>query len=116
MCSTLCAVYSVGGKDEYASAFTKYGESAGICFQIKDDIFDYFSNDVGKPTGSDMREGKITLPALYVLNNSANPLLVPIREKISNGVNLDENEIKSLIEILFHSQMALIHSSVSVIG
>ncbi|MBQ8337131.1 MAG: polyprenyl synthetase family protein [Bacteroidaceae bacterium] len=99
VCSTLCAVYSVGGKDEYASAFTKYGESVGICFQIKDDIFDYFSNDVGKPTGSDMREGKITLPALHVLNNSCNPLLVPIREKISNGVSLDENEIKSLIEI-----------------
>lgn len=41
----------------------------GIAFQIKDDIFDYYSSDeIGKPTGNDMREGKLTLPALYVLN------------------------------------------------
>lgn len=99
VCSALCAVYSVGGKDEYASAFENYGKCVGICFQIKDDIFDYFNNDIGKPTGSDMREGKITLPALYVLNNSRNPLLVPIKEKLSSGTNLDEKEIETLIDI-----------------
>ena len=44
----------------------------GIAFQIKDDIFDYFENEeLGKPTGNDMLEGKLTLPALYVLNNKA---------------------------------------------
>ncbi len=99
VCSALCAVYSVVGKDEYASAFGNYGKCVGICFQIKDDIFDYFNNDIGKPTGSDMREGKITLPALYVLNNSKNPLLVPIKEKLSSGINLDEKEIETLIDI-----------------
>ena len=99
VCSSLCAVYSVGGKDEYAPAFEKFGKCVGICFQIKDDIFDYFNNDIGKPTGSDMREGKITLPALYVLNNSNNPSLAPIKEKLSNGINLDENEIEILIDI-----------------
>ena len=78
VCSSLCAVYSVGGKDEYAPSFENFGKCVGICFQIKDDIFDYFNNDIGKPTGSDMREGKITLPALYVLNNSKNPALEPI--------------------------------------
>jgi octaprenyl-diphosphate synthase len=66
---------------------------------MKDDIFDYYSNDIGKPTGSDMREGKITLPALYVLSNSKNPLLEPIREKLANGIFLDEKEIETLIEI-----------------
>ena len=46
-----------------------FGEYLGYCFQIKDDIFDYYSSDeIGKPTGNDMREGKLTLPALYVLN------------------------------------------------
>lgn len=46
-----------------------FGEMIGIAFQIKDDIFDYYSSDeIGKPTGNDMREGKLTLPALYVLN------------------------------------------------
>jgi octaprenyl-diphosphate synthase len=66
---------------------------------MKDDIFDYYSNDIGKPTGSDMREGKITLPALYVLRTSSNTLLEPIREKLSNGIYLDEKEIETLIEI-----------------
>lgn len=99
VCSALCAVYSVGGKDEYASAFENYGKCVGICFQIKDDIFDYFNNDIGKPTGSDMREGKITLPALYVLNNSNNPAIAPIKDKLSSGINLDEKEIEILIEI-----------------
>ena len=46
-----------------------FGELLGIAFQIKDDIFDYYpSEELGKPTGNDMREGKLTLPALYVLN------------------------------------------------
>lgn len=48
-----------------------FGENIGICFQIKDDIFDYFeSKEIGKPTGNDMLEGKLTLPALYVLNTT----------------------------------------------
>lgn len=99
VCSSLCAVYSVGSKDEYAPAFENFGKCVGICFQIKDDIFDYFNNDIGKPTGSDMREGKITLPALYVLNNSENEALVPIKKKLSSGANLDEKEIETLIDI-----------------
>ena len=99
VCSALCAVYSVGGKDEYASAYENFGKCVGVCFQIKDDIFDYFNNDIGKPTGSDMREGKITLPALYVLNNSNNPAILPIKQKLSSGINLDEMEIERLIDI-----------------
>ena len=99
VCSALCAVYSADGNDKYASAFENYGKCVGMCFQIKDDIFDYFNNDIGKPTGSDMREGKITLPALYVLNNSKNPALLPIKEKLLNGINLDELEIETLIDI-----------------
>ena len=46
------------------------GEIFGICFQLRDDIFDYFSNNVGKPTGNDIREGKVTLPLLYALKNA----------------------------------------------
>jgi octaprenyl-diphosphate synthase len=64
----------VGAISVYASSdvveqLRKMGELLGIAFQIKDDIFDYFdSPELGKPTGNDMREGKLTLPALYVLN------------------------------------------------
>ncbi|MFZ4726441.1 MAG: polyprenyl synthetase family protein [Paludibacter sp.] len=50
----------------------KYGEYLGICFQIKDDIFDYFDDiQIGKPTGNDIRDGKITLPLIYALQNSS---------------------------------------------
>ena len=60
---------SVCSSDEMAEKAASFGELLGIAFQIKDDIFDYFSSDeLGKPTGNDMREGKLTLPALYVLN------------------------------------------------
>ena len=46
---------------------TQIGEYLGMAFQIRDDIFDYYSADVGKPTGNDLREGKITLPLLHAL-------------------------------------------------
>lgn len=45
-----------------------FGENAGMAFQIKDDLFDYSSDDVGKPTGNDIREKKLTLPLIYTLN------------------------------------------------
>lgn len=99
VCCCACAVYSADADTEMLERFKKFGENIGICFQIKDDLFDYYSNDVGKPTGSDMREGKITLPALYVLENSNNPLLEPIRAKLTASQFLDENEIGQLIRI-----------------
>lgn len=99
VCCCACAVYCAGGTDEQVAAFSDFGKYAGLCFQMKDDIFDYYSNDVGKPTGSDMREGKITLPALYVLRESKNSLLEPIREKLASGIYLDEKEIGTLISI-----------------
>lgn len=99
VCCCACAVYSADADNDMLDRFKKFGENIGICFQIKDDLFDYYSNDVGKPTGSDMREGKITLPALYVLANSNNPLLEPVRAKLSASQYLDENEIEQLIRI-----------------
>jgi len=47
-----------------------FGEKVGIAFQIKDDLFDYFSDNVGKPTGNDIKEKKLTLPLIYTLNNA----------------------------------------------
>jgi octaprenyl-diphosphate synthase len=46
------------------------GQKFGICFQIRDDIFDYYKTDVGKPTGNDIREGKITLPLIHALHSA----------------------------------------------
>ena len=46
-----------------------FGEKVGIAFQIKDDLFDYGKEDIGKPTGNDIKEKKLTLPLIYTLNN-----------------------------------------------
>lgn len=61
---------SVGAPAEEVEKFTKLGELLGLCFQLRDDIFDYFTDAIGKPTGNDIREGKITLPLLYALRNA----------------------------------------------
>lgn len=47
----------------------KFGEKVGMAFQIKDDLFDYGTGDIGKPTGNDIKEKKLTLPLIYTLNN-----------------------------------------------
>lgn len=90
---------SAGASRDIALRFRTFGEIVGLCFQIKDDIFDYYTCDIGKPTGSDMREGKITLPALYVLRTLQSPFVTAINEKLALGKELDEKEIESLIEL-----------------
>lgn len=69
ICMKIGAV-SVNADTDFVRKFEELGEYLGICFQLRDDIFDYFSNDVGKPTGNDIREGKVTLPLLYALRNA----------------------------------------------
>lgn len=91
---------SVGADVATVDAFARFGELLGICFQIKDDIFDYYDSDeVGKPTGSDMREGKITLPALYVLNNCDDPFVCGLLAKLNVGYTMSEGEIDTLIRL-----------------
>jgi len=64
---------SAGVNEEQVEIFRLFGEYLGICFQIKDDLFDYFEQgEIGKPTGNDLREGKITLPLIYALKNCDN--------------------------------------------
>lgn len=58
---------SVNAAKEDVEKFRLLGEYLGICFQLRDDIFDYYNNNVGKPTGNDIREGKVTLPLLHAL-------------------------------------------------
>ena len=70
--SSQSGAVSVGAVQEEVMKAGLLGEMIGIAFQIKDDIFDYFeSPELGKPTGNDMLEGKLTLPALYVLKQTA---------------------------------------------
>ena len=69
--SSACGAGAWSGTEDEAitQKMMLFGEKAGIAFQIKDDLFDYGSASVGKPTGNDIREKKITLPLLYTLNN-----------------------------------------------
>ena len=68
--------YAVGidAGDPRLEALREYARLLGLCFQIRDDIFDYFSDEkIGKPTGNDLREGKITVPLLHVLRDPSLP-------------------------------------------
>ncbi|MCM1109872.1 MAG: polyprenyl synthetase family protein [Clostridium sp.] len=84
-------------------AIRRVARLLGLCFQIRDDIFDYFSDPaVGKPTGNDLREGKVTLPLLYALKNSA----LPERQQMSEVIGHEEltsEEISLLIDFALRS-------------
>ena len=72
-------VIAAGGTEEEAERMRQFGQLVGTCFQLRDDIFDYgTTEDVGKPTGNDMKEGKLTLPLIYAVNHSDNQAM---REK-----------------------------------
>lgn len=62
--------YAAGITDERIDILTSYARLFGRCFQLRDDVFDYFDSErIGKPTGNDLREGKITLPIIKALQN-----------------------------------------------
>ncbi|MFA6813917.1 MAG: polyprenyl synthetase family protein [Bacteroidaceae bacterium] len=68
---TMAGALSLKVNDKQLEVARLLGQYIGICFQIKDDIFDYYNNtNIGKPTGNDMIEGKLTLPAIYALRTS----------------------------------------------
>ena len=89
---------SVHASDEMVKNARLFGEMIGIAFQIKDDIFDYFeSPELGKPTGNDMLEGKLTLPALYVLNQTGDDSLKQTALKI-RSLEASKEEIAAFVE------------------
>ena len=91
---------SVKCADEMAGKAAIFGELIGIAFQIKDDIFDYYvSDELGKPTGNDMREGKLTLPALYVLNTLKDEAMMALALKI-RSLEATNEEIAHFIEYI----------------
>lgn len=69
--ASACAVgaWSGSGSEEMTEKLRQFGEWTGIAFQIKDDLFDYGTDAIGKPTGNDIKEKKLTLPLIYTLNN-----------------------------------------------
>jgi octaprenyl-diphosphate synthase len=90
-CAKIGAI-SAGASDEAIREAAKFGQNIGIIFQIRDDIFDYFdSKEIGKPTGNDMMEGKLTLPVIYALNKGNYESMQTLARKVKAGtVNADE--------------------------
>jgi octaprenyl-diphosphate synthase len=66
--SCAAGAYASSNDETLTDKLRRFGENVGIAFQIKDDLFDYGSDDVGKPTGNDIKEKKLTLPLIYTLN------------------------------------------------
>lgn len=96
-CSKIGAL-SAGATDEEIAAAAKFGQNIGMIFQIRDDIFDYFdSKKIGKPTGNDMVEGKLTLPVIYALNNSHLESMQTLARKVKAGT-VNPDEIAVLVE------------------
>ena len=90
--------YAVDVDDEAMAPMLRFAELLGLCFQIKDDIFDYFQDPIiGKPTGNDLREGKVTLPLLYALGRTELPEHDAMLE-LSRKEVLDTADIDTLIE------------------
>lgn len=90
--------YSVGASDIDIANLSKFVELLGLSFQIKDDIFDYFKDDaIGKPTGNDLREGKVTLPLIYALSHTDAPRHEEMR-RLADSDSLTTEQIETLID------------------
>ena len=90
-CCEIGAMSANATEEDLEKAKT-FGRNLGIIFQIRDDIFDYYdSKEIGKPTGNDMSEGKLTLPVLYALNSTEDEEMKAIARKVkSRDVSLEE--------------------------
>ena len=90
-CAAIGAL-SAHATEEQVEQAKRFGHNIGIIFQIRDDIFDYFdSKEIGKPTGNDMAEGKLTLPVIYALNTHPMESMLTLARKVKGGtVNADE--------------------------
>ena len=96
-CCTIGAL-SAGGSDEDIEKASLFGRNLGIMFQIKDDIFDYSqSSEIGKPTGNDMAEGKLTLPVIYALNSTGNVNMRALAMKVKDRT-VTPDEITMLVD------------------
>ena len=90
---------SAGANDDEVERARLFGHNIGMIFQIRDDIFDYYdSKDIGKPTGNDMLEGKLTLPVIYALNENPDyGAMHALAHKVKAGT-INRDEIAVLVE------------------
>lgn len=97
--SSACSAgaWSVTQNEVFAEKMGLFGEKTGIAFQIKDDLFDYASEDVGKPTGNDIKEKKMTLPLIYTLNHTDRATRQKIIHIVKNNNN-DKQKVQWVLD------------------
>lgn len=97
--SSACAAgaYSTSNNKEISEQMKLFGEKTGIAFQIKDDLFDYGTDNIGKPTGNDIKEKKMTLPLIYTLNNTDKKTRNEIIYIVKNN-NRDKKKVQWVID------------------
>jgi len=111
--ASACAAgaYSASLDEDMTEKLRLYGENTGIAFQIKDDLFDYGSADVGKPTGNDIREKKLTLPLIYTLRTVSAETrrkliyIIKNKNKDKSSVQLVIDEVKKAGGIQYAEEM-----------
>ena len=86
-------------EDRYIEKMQQFGEKVGMAFQIKDDLFDYGAQNIGKPTGIDIKEKKLTLPIIYTLNHCENELRKKIINIIKNE-NRNKDKVKFVLDVV----------------
>lgn len=91
-----CGAASAGADEETVEKMRLFGEKVGIAFQIKDDTFDFGTDDVGKPLGIDIKEKKVTLPLIYALNRAEKLE----RKRIINLVKNHQDDPKKIQEVI----------------
>ena len=96
VCAEVGALLS-GAPEEKVRQLADFGCNVGLCFQIRDDVFDYYDAEVGKPTGNDMKEGKLTLPVVHAVLQSGAEEWRGLALKVRAG-KASEEEIKSLVD------------------
>jgi octaprenyl-diphosphate synthase len=102
--SSACGVgaYSSTQSKDICAQMQLFGEKTGIAFQIKDDLFDYGNTNVGKPTGNDIKEKKMTLPLIYTLNNVDKNTRKEIIYIVKNN-NKDKQKVKLVIDTVVNT-------------
>lgn len=102
--SSACSAgaYSATEDLSVAEIFRQFGENVGIAFQIKDDLFDYGAENVGKPTGIDIKEKKMTLPLIYTLQRADRETRRKIIYIVKNQ-STDRNKVNEVIDIVLNS-------------
>lgn len=103
LASACCAgAFSATGDETIAEKMRLFGEKVGMAFQIKDDLFDYGSGQIGKPTGNDIKEKKLTLPLIYTLNHT-DPATRKKLIYILKNQNKNKEKVAEVIEVVKHN-------------